>query len=193
MPIKPLHKLIALLVLAFLVWHFVAGLSLQLPKESLPGGLRNMTWHYARPAFNQNWKLFAPEPPRHNKRLFLRYRYTDGTYSEVLDPAKEWRQNASRNPLSPEGKLYQLCQNIAHYMFQDYQMSVSTGRIGDSSSMEFLTQGLGYTCGVHFAQHLAKSYSQKQVGGLQLMLWSKAVGLDAGEDDYLIYPEIAIH
>ncbi|HEU4717766.1 MAG TPA: DUF5819 family protein [Bacteroidia bacterium] len=59
--------------------------------------LQRVTGHYMFPLFNQDWKIFAPDPPVFSKKLFYRAAFSDGTSSGWTDPGAELLEKHYRN------------------------------------------------------------------------------------------------
>lgn len=164
---KRSNRILAILVMLFLALHFLASAVIQIPGKFLGEAAHNVAWHYIRPAFAQNWKLFAPSPPKTDKTIFIRWQDGNEMWSEWQNPAWDWSISRRKNPISPDVKLYQLTQNIGHYILQDVsyvRAEIGAADIHCRHGMSLLEQGFGYYLCKNFAvQKLATEEGEAPV------------------------------
>lgn len=92
-----------------------------------PPFLNNVVGKYMLPLFHQNWKLFAPEPPTCEVKLYCYYLVDGGRYFNKVDLGKQWLTEHHKNRLSISGINYRLNQQFARDLKRLYDVQRSNG------------------------------------------------------------------
>lgn len=107
------------IILAFL-HHLVCTALYLIPLNPLSNYYLRYVATYMAPIFDQNWKLFAPEPSIQYHRLW--YRCKNGPdWSMWNDPTESLVKQYQHNRLSTMGKLRYIQENISRMLIQDYR------------------------------------------------------------------------
>lgn len=76
-PIKPHVRIITIVALVFVAFHFACTLIYSIPTLKVPDTAKAISQKYMYPYFHQGWKLFAPDVPE--DQYLLEYRYSNST------------------------------------------------------------------------------------------------------------------
>lgn len=79
--------------------HFTVVLLSLLPEGPAHSRVERVARWYTDPLFNQDWRLFAPNPVRDDQGTLLRVRYPDGSVSRWVDPLSPLIAKNHSNPL----------------------------------------------------------------------------------------------
>lgn len=64
------------------------------------------------PVFNQNWQMFAPDPPKGDRNLYYRCRFGNNNYSPWINPGKSILKKHQANRFWNYGKLFNIYESI---------------------------------------------------------------------------------
>jgi hypothetical protein len=104
------YKKIIFLFFAFsLTVHLSFTFIYNFEKVSNNPTLRFVVFKYMFPFFNQNNKIFAPDPPFCKQQLLVKFRNKNGKWGNFQNPQKEMLERHVKNRLSPIGT------QIKHY------------------------------------------------------------------------------
>ncbi|MBI2268841.1 MAG: hypothetical protein HYU69_00630 [Bacteroidetes bacterium] len=92
--------------------HFALILFFCFPQYSNYSHLLNISKRYVFPVFNQNWQMFAPEPPMGSRNLYYRCRFDNNNYSPWIDPGKSLLEKHQANRFWNYGKLFNIYESI---------------------------------------------------------------------------------
>ena len=67
---------------------------------------------YVFPLFNQNWRMFAPEPPLSSYKIYYRCRFETDRFSEWINPGKELLLQHQQNRFWNYGKQFNIYESI---------------------------------------------------------------------------------
>lgn len=120
------RKLLTLAALSFLFVHFALSLCFNFPPDSGQGLIQRMVFRYMFPVFNQNNKVFAPDPPFISQYMLLHYE--DRGVKKSIDPGEQHRNSLHRFPFSPalyplRAYEYRIAELYKVYAYADYMAS----------------------------------------------------------------------
>lgn len=95
-----------------LTFHIFFILIYCVPEIATNSKFRAVITRYVYPVFNQNWKLFAPDPPLESKELYYRVYIKDKGWSGWKNPGKSIILKHQANRFSYYGKLYYIYDNL---------------------------------------------------------------------------------
>jgi len=168
------QRITAFLVIIFLVFHFGTWLVYQSPEGTFTGATYYLSKFYVRSTFNQNWKLFAPSPPKIEKTIYVRFQDANEKWMPIENPAWKWKTNHRNNRFSVDSKLYQLTQNIGHYLLQD--VIYVKKQLGDKSANSregkaILKEGFGCFLAERYLNRIVAESDRQNIRKAQLLLW----------------------
>ncbi|MCC9017353.1 DUF5819 family protein [Flavobacterium lipolyticum] len=109
-------KIYRLIIISFLSFHFLLIISTQCYNQGWSFFnyeiLEKIDDNYINPYFEQNWCMFAPEPPQGNEYIILKF-HSKSINSPLIDIHEQIKNNSFRNPFS-------LDQRIIKYMSECY-------------------------------------------------------------------------
>ena len=70
------------------------------------------------PLFWQNWSLFVPAP-KDDKRIFISFKESDDSYSELIDPLEKYYAVYQWLRYSPQGKVILGFDNTLWWVYND--------------------------------------------------------------------------
>jgi len=106
--------------LCLLVLHFAISFVYVMPEQFVPHKAHQLSKYYMLPAFQQNWNLFAPNPPNENKRLLFRSSEDGHNWSNWIDPKKDLLQKHYKYRVSYHGPLSLSVSNFAYFLHKNY-------------------------------------------------------------------------
>lgn len=109
---KKTNRLIYSVVGLFFILHCTFSILYSFPQLIKNPYLQKSTALYIYPLFNQNWKIFAPEPPVYSKSLKYRCYKTNSGWSEWIDPGEELLKKHHTYRFSHHRKLYGIYESI---------------------------------------------------------------------------------
>ena len=107
-----MKRFLTLAGIVILIIHFSFILIYCFPGQLVNRRLQAISGRYVFPVFNQNWQMFAPEPPLGTKRLYYRCRFDDSTMSAWIDPGKTHLLKLQSNRFWNYGKLFNIYESI---------------------------------------------------------------------------------
>ncbi len=124
--------------------------------------IRKAVFMYMFPLFNQNNKVFAPDPPFCKQELWVQYKSAQGKWTPWLNPQKEMLERHVKNRLSPVGmhiKLYDYLLRLLYdaHIYAEYYIESSQLPNSDSLKLKYLKHYDGF----NMAQHYFSKYVQK--------------------------------
>ena len=118
---------------------------------------------YMYSVFNQNWKVFAPEPPLFSRKILYNCLFKDGQNTGWVNPGAEDLQHHISNRFGNYGKKYALYESIARELDGLYQESSTNTR-----ELDIIPQTVYFSSDSAIIQRkeflLAKRFIMKDVG-----------------------------
>jgi hypothetical protein len=102
-------KVIFVFFAFFLMLHLCFTFIYNFDKVTTNPTIRFVVFKYMFPFFNQNNKIFAPDPPFCKQQLLIKYRHKNGMWTEYQNPQLSMLEQHVGNRLSPIGT------HIKHY------------------------------------------------------------------------------
>jgi hypothetical protein len=105
--------------------------------------IRFVVFKYMFPFFNQNNKIFAPDPPLCKQQLLIKYKKKKGTWSAFQNPQTEMLKRHVSNRLSPIGTQikhydYVLRHVYDAHIYADYYLNNSKDSATNRDSLRLL-------------------------------------------------------
>ena len=108
-----MNKLIFVGMASLVSIHFlITGLYL-LPINPISSSLNGIIHSYVDPLFDQNWRLFAPNPSTVSRKLLIRCQKRDLSWSSWYDPIASHQQKNFENRMSYHGKISYVFMSVA--------------------------------------------------------------------------------
>jgi hypothetical protein len=101
-----LKRYLLLLGITSLIIHFTLILVFCFQQHFSNSLLLKVSKKYVFPVFNQNWKMFAPEPPLSTRNLYYKCSFTDGSYSGWINPGTALLKKHQSNRFWNYGSLF---------------------------------------------------------------------------------------
>jgi hypothetical protein len=156
-------KKIIFVVFAFLLLlHLSFTFIYNFDKVTTHPTIRFVVFKYMFPFFNQNNKIFAPDPPFCKQQLLVKYKKKNGDWGAFQNPQTEMLARHVSNRLSPIGtqiKHYDyILRNVydAH-IYADYYINNSKDSIdnNDSVKLNYLNKNDGFKMAQRYFSNLA--------------------------------------
>ena len=131
--------LIALVLITFVVFHITCTLLFTLPDKFVSKPLRDFSFSYMYPIFNQGWALFAM-PPHINKELWISYQNKNGKWSKWIQPFSENLKRHQKFRITGDSKILLAESSILHYLEKEnfLQFKIAEELKGDTNSVYYL-------------------------------------------------------
>jgi hypothetical protein len=135
------YKKLVFLILSFLLAiHLSFTFIYNFEKATTNPTLRFVVFKYMFPFFNQNNKIFAPDPPFCKQQLLIRYKLKNGNWTNFQNPQKEMLDRHVKNRLSPIGTQIKHYDYILRHIYDahiyaDYYINNSKEKITNSDSL----------------------------------------------------------
>lgn len=105
--------------------------------------VRFVVFKYMFPFFNQNNKIFAPDPPFCKQQLLIKYKSNTGHWTKLQNPQTDMLQQHVHNRLSPIGTQikhydYVLRHLYDAHIYSDYYLQNSSGTIQNKDSLKLV-------------------------------------------------------
>lgn len=105
--------------------------------------VRFVVFKYMFPFFNQNNKIFAPDPPFCKQQLLIKYKQTNGAWGSYQNPQTEMLARHVSNRLSPIGTQIKHYDYILRHVYDahiyaDYYLNNSKDTISNKDSLKLL-------------------------------------------------------
>lgn len=118
------RRLLTFAALGFLCFHIALSLIYNFPLSTTSGWIKPIVFRYIFPVFNQNNKVFAPDPPFLSQHVLLHVEMQGSKKS--IDPAEQYKQRLHHFPFSPalyplRAYEYRIAQLYKAYTYADYQ------------------------------------------------------------------------
>ena len=112
---KNIKYLFALLLSVFVVFHILFTLLFTLPEKFVSKPLKDISFSYIYPIFNQGWALFAPAP-HINKELWICYQNKQGKWSKWSQPFYSNLSTHQKFRITGDSKIVLAQSSILHYL-----------------------------------------------------------------------------
>ena len=137
--------------------------------------IRFVVFKYMFPFFNQNNKIFAPDPPFCKQQLLIKFKQHNGSWTAFQNPEKEMLERHIHNRLSPIGTQikhydYILRHVYDAHIYSDYYMQNSNERISNSDSLRlsYLMRYDGFKMAQrYFSDLINRTHSKQKFDSLQ--------------------------
>jgi hypothetical protein len=128
----------AFFLAAFFVFHLVCTLLYTLPEKFVSKPLKEFSFSYIYPIFNQGWALFVPVPQT-NKELWVSFQNKQGRWSKWSKP---FISNLNRHHtfrITGDSKIVLAESSILHYLEKEnlQQFGITKELNGDTNSVYF--------------------------------------------------------
>ena len=108
-----MKKWVVLAGMGLLGLHLLILMLYNLPYNKVPPAAKFWSVQYVEPVFDQNWKLFAPDPPGADLRFSVQYVFSDGSTSDYCRPFEEVQHQHRLFRLIHTSKIRFLKETIA--------------------------------------------------------------------------------
>lgn len=137
---EPYKKIVFLIFSLLLALHLSFTFIYNFEKVSTNPTLRFVVFKYMFPFFNQNNKIFAPDPPFCKQQLLIRYKQKNGVWTNFQNPEKEMLARHVKNRLSPIGTQIKHYDYILRHVYDahvyaDYYINNSKDSISNKDSL----------------------------------------------------------
>jgi hypothetical protein len=122
----------------FFIFHLVCTLFFTLPEKFVSKPLKDYSFSYIYPFFNQGWALFAPAPAI-NKELWVCYLNKQGKWSKWIQPFSKNLQKHQKYRITGDSKIVLAESSILHYLEKEnwHQFGQKLELNGDTNSVYF--------------------------------------------------------
>lgn len=108
---------IVVILIAF--WHCIATVIYVSGGVFTSDNVNKVVGKYMLPWFQQDWKLFAPEPPMFDLYLYYKVQFEDGSWSDWSDPGRELIFEYQQNRFSTAGRRYAIQDILFRHLWDD--------------------------------------------------------------------------
>jgi hypothetical protein len=135
---KNIKFFIACFLTVFFIFHLVCTLLYTLPEKFVSKPLREFSFSYIYPLFNQGWALFAPAPTI-NKELWVCYQHKNGKWSKWQQPFSNNLQNHQKFRITGDSKIVLAQSSILYYLEKEnwLKFGQTVELNGDTNSVYF--------------------------------------------------------
>jgi len=131
--------------------------------------IKFVVFKYMFPFFNQNNKIFAPDPPLSRQKLLVKYKNKNGIWTSFQNPQKEMLHQFENNRFSPIGTQirhydYLMRHVYDAHIYTNYYLNNSKDTVSNSDSLklQYLMKYEGFKLAQRYFSDLINHNSKAQ-------------------------------
>ena len=137
--------------------------------------VRFVVFKYMFPFFNQNNKIFAPDPPFCKQQLLIKFKHVNGGWTAFINPQQEMLERHVHNRLSPIGTQIKHYDYILRHVYDahiyaEYYLRNNKDSLNDKETlkMKYLMKNDGFRMAQrYFSDLIHKSVKAAQYDSMQ--------------------------